>query len=102
MGILNFLKRRPPHDDQRLHGRWVLMRSDDPTADVGEGVKMEFTADGRLTYTIKQKDRRQIMNLVYKVRGAEIVSNQPSAPAENRTGYTFDDQGLLVDCHTSE
>jgi hypothetical protein len=95
MGIFDFLKRRP-QDDQRLHGRWVLTRSDDPTADVGEGVEMEFTADGKLTYTIKQSDRRQIMNLVYKVRGSEIVSNQPSAPAENRTGYTFDEQGLLV------
>ena len=72
------------------------MRSDDPSMEVGDGVEMEFAADGKLTYTIKQSDRRQIMNLMYEVRGAEIVSNQPSAPAENRTRYAIDDEGQLV------
>lgn len=36
------------------------------------------------------------MNLTYEVQGAEIVSNQPSAPVENRTRYGIDDQGQLL------
>jgi hypothetical protein len=74
----------------------VLVRSDDKEMDVGGGVEMEFSPDGRLTYTIKQSDSRQIINLVYEVDGSEIVSNQPSAPAANRTRYVIDDEGQLV------
>jgi hypothetical protein len=96
MGLFSIFKRRQRSDDPRLHGCWVLVRSEDPTIEIGEGVEMEFSADGKLTYTIKQSDRRQIMNLVYEVQGAEIVSNQPSAPAENRTSYAIDDAGQLV------
>ncbi len=96
MGLFSIFKRRQRGDDARLHGRWLLVRSEDPTMDVGEGVEMEFAADGKLTYTIKQNDRRQIMHLTYNVQGAEIVSNQPSAPAENRTRYGIDDQGELL------
>jgi hypothetical protein len=36
---------------------------------------------GKLTYTIKQSDHHQVMNLLYEVQGSEIVSNQLSAPA---------------------
>lgn len=64
--------------------------------DVGEGVEIEFSANGKLTYTIRQSDRRQIMNLTYKAEGSEIVSNQPSAPAEIRTRYQIDDAGMLL------
>jgi hypothetical protein len=96
MGLFSIFKRRQRGDDPRLHGRWLLVKSDDPTMDYGQGVAMEFSADGKLTYTIKQSDRRQIMNLVYAVEGPEIISNQPSAPAENRTRYMIDDAGQLV------
>lgn len=64
--------------------------------DVGQGIEMEFSADGKLTYTIRQSASRQIMKLVYYVAGSEIVSNQPSAPAENRTRYEFTGPDHLV------
>lgn len=96
MGLFSIFKRRERGDDPRLHGQWQLVRSDDPTMEVGEGVQMQFAPDRKLTYTIKQSGSRQIMNLTYEVQGAEIVSNQPSAPAENRTRYSIDEQGQLV------
>jgi hypothetical protein len=96
MDIFSIFKHRHDGDDARLHGRWLLVRSEDPKMQVDEGVELHFFADGKLTYTIKQSGRRQIMNLVYEVAGSEIVSNQPSAPAENRTRYAFDDEEHLV------
>lgn len=96
MGLFGIFKRRQRGDDPRLHGRWLLVRSDDPTMEVGEGVEVGFSADGKLTYTMRHGDRRQIMNLTYEVRGSEIVSNQPSAPAEHRTRYDIDGEGQLV------
>jgi hypothetical protein len=96
MGLFSIFTRRQRGDDPRLHGRWVLVRSDDATIEVGERVEMEFSADGKLTYAIRQRGCRQIMNLTYQVQGSEIISNQPSAPAENRTRYEIDDEGQLV------
>jgi hypothetical protein len=96
MGLFSIFKRRERGDDPRLHGLWQLVRSEDPTMEVGEGVEMQFAPDGKLTYTIRQSGSRQIMNLTYEVQGSEIVSNQPTAPAENRTRYAIDEQGQLV------
>ena len=96
MGLFSIFKRRERGDDPRLHGHWHLARSEDPTMEVGEGVEMQFSPDGKLTCTIKQSGSRQIMNLTYEVQGSEIISNQPSAPAENRTRYAIDEQGQLV------
>lgn len=57
---------------------------------------MQFSRNGKLTYTIVLASKRQIMNLTYEVKGTEIISNQPSAPQENRTRYAIDEQGQLV------
>jgi hypothetical protein len=96
MGLFDRLKHRRRGDDPRLHGHWTLVRYEDPAMDVGNGVEMYFSADGNLTYTINQGDRRQLMKLTYEISGSEIISNQPSAPAETRTRYTFDGKGQLV------
>jgi hypothetical protein len=83
-------------DDPRLHGRWEIVRTDDPSMELDEGVELQFSPDGSLKYVIKQAGSRQVMNLTYEVQGSEIISNQPSAPAENRTKYAFSDDGQLV------
>jgi len=64
--------------------------------DVGEGVTMTFTDDGKLVYVIHQKDSKQIMNLVYKVEGNRLVTNQPSHAQEETTKFSFDAAGLLM------
>jgi hypothetical protein len=96
MSLFNIFRRRQRGDDPQLHGAWLLVRTDDPNMEIGEGVEMDFSPDGKLTYTVKGGDSRQVMNLVYEVQGTEIVSNQPSAPSEYRTRYMIDDGGQLV------
>jgi hypothetical protein len=56
---------------------------------------MEFGSDGSLQYSIKLPDRTQIMNLTYAVSGDVIISNQPSAPGEERTRFTLEADGRL-------
>jgi hypothetical protein len=94
MNLFRLFKRR--RDDPRLHGRWRVVRAEDPALEIGRGVEMTFSPDGTLTYSIEQADRWQIINLVYTVQGDEIVSDQPSAPAPHRTRYAFDAQGHLI------
>ena len=46
--------------------------------EIGGGVTMTFTEDGKLVYVIHQKDSKQIMNLLFSVEGNHLVTNQPS------------------------
>jgi hypothetical protein len=88
-------RRKPQLDAQRLLGGWSLVESEGSDV-VGDGVLMTFDPDGRLTYAVEENGKQQIMNLVWQVDGDEIVSNQPSAPREERTKASFDDRGRLT------
>ncbi len=64
--------------------------------ETGDGVTMTFTEDGKLVYVIHQKDSKQIMNLVFRVEGNHLVTNQPTHPREERTRFLFDAEGNLI------
>lgn len=96
MGFLNFLKRNHANgQDEKLLGKWQLVKSEGDM-DVGEGVTMTFTDDGQLVYVIHQKDTDQIMNLVFRVVGNHLVTNQVSHPQEETTIFSFDSTALFA------
>ena len=76
-----------------LIGRWRLVRTEGPAN--FQSVTMDFRPDGSLQYSIELPDRRQIMNLSYSVSGDIIISNQPSAPGEERTRFGLGTDGRL-------
>ncbi len=80
--------------DRRLLGTW--RQSND------HNISMVFFNDGRLEYRIRENDKIGIMKLTYRVEGHEIVSNQPSAPREERTSFAFEDEDTLVLDHLGE
>lgn len=61
-----------------------------------EPAELDFRADGALYYSIDAGNRWQVMKLVWRVQGGVIISDQPSAPREERTSFSFDEEGLLV------
>lgn len=78
-----------------LLGHWKLFRAD-KGIDVGDGVTMEFSADGKLTYIIRSGDKNQIMDLTYVVVGDKIVTDQPSHPRREETKFSFEKDGSLL------
>ncbi len=76
-----------------LVGQWRLVHTEGPAN--FEHVTMEFSADGRLQYSIELPDRIQIMSLTYSVSGDVIISNQPSSPGEERTRFKIEADGRL-------
>jgi len=76
-----------------LVGLWRLVRTEGPAN--YEHATMDFGADGSLQYSIELADRIQIMNLTYSVSGDVIISNQLSAPGEERTRFALRADGRL-------
>jgi hypothetical protein len=96
MGLFSFLKRNNSSaPDERFVGKWQLVKSEGDM-NVGEGVTMTFTDDGKLVYVIHQNDSDQIMNLVFRVEGDLLVTNQPSQPQQESTKFAFDAVGNLI------
>jgi hypothetical protein len=80
----------------RLVGTWVVDDTDRHTlADLGN-VELEFGEDGALTYTIHAEGKRQIIKLLYRIDGATIVTDQPSAPRMERTAFSLSEDGILI------
>jgi hypothetical protein len=79
---------------ERLIGSWHLVRSDGEI-DAGNEVEMEFFPNGQLTYAIAEGKKWQLSLLTYKVAGDVIITNQPSAPGEERTKFAFEPDGKL-------
>src|SRR3954468_13099431 len=76
-----------------LIGCWQLVRSDEKPFEPAEA---EFLEDGRLNYSVLSEDRWQIMKLRYRIEGDVIVTNQPSAPREERSRFTLESDGTLT------
>ena len=96
MSVLDRLKRRvKTGGNDRLSGRWRLYRAEGEL-DVGDGATMTFTNDGKLIYVIEENGKLQIMNLVYRVSGDTIVTNQASAPREEVSRFSFDEDDNLI------
>jgi hypothetical protein len=78
--------------DNNLIGIW---NSDETDETLGK-VTMTFTEDGKLVYDIFEGDKQQRMNMVYKVQGDTIISDQPSHPQEQRTRYKVENGDKLI------
>ena len=81
---------------EQLVGKW---RSDpenlDAIREYGD-VSLDFLPNGGLTYTVHGEETRQIMLLTYRVEGDVLITDQPSAPKEERTRFEITSSGKLV------
>ena len=78
-----------------LIGAWAVDKSDHRAlADLGD-VLLEFGEGGGLIYTVRGRDKNQVIKLCYRIEGATIVTDQPSAPQVERTQYTLSEDGIL-------
>jgi len=57
---------------------------------------MDFMPSGDLLYCIEAASKWQVMRLSFRVEGETIITDQPSHPGEERTGFEFDSAGALV------
>lgn len=81
--------------DSRFIGRWQLGDIDGDLDLVLEST-MTFRPDGQLLYVIPTADGQQIMRLTYRQQGDVLITDQASAPKEERTRFKFLNDDILV------
>ncbi len=62
----------------------------------GESVALEFLPDGRLAYVVLSGDRTNTIRMTYRLDADWLVTDQPSAPHEERTKFWFENANRLV------
>jgi hypothetical protein len=84
--------------DANLVGCWQLDNEDAEARDRYGKTVIVFGGNGVLTYEVDVgAGRKQVANLVYRVEAdGVLVTDQPSAPSEQRTQYELDAKGRLV------
>lgn len=82
--------------EHALYGRWMTDPEDEVSLRESEQTSLVFEPDGKLTYIVHGANKDQIVNLIYRVEGPVIVTNQPSAPREERTTFKVTSQGKLI------
>ena len=79
-----------------LVGSWRVDPDHGATLDRFGEVTLHFRDDGSLDYVVAGAERDQVMQLRYRVDGSELVTDQPSAPSEERTRFGFTEEGKLA------
>jgi hypothetical protein len=82
--------------DARLFGLWETDFGDASTIEQYGRVRLHFFESGDLTYTIRSGTVDQVIRLRYSIEGNTIITQQPSAPREERTQYTIESDGRLA------
>lgn len=76
-------------------GRWRLLRAHH-TLDFAPEAGMEFLDGGRLHYSFAVGDRRQVVDLVYRVEGDELRTDNPAATHETVVRWRIGAGDVLV------
>jgi hypothetical protein len=79
-----------------LIGKWRAESSDRSSRERYGDTTLEFRPDGKLVYTENVGNEKEVSLLTYRVEDRFIVTDQPSAPREDRTAFELTNDGKLV------
>ena len=78
-----------------LVGKWVSDPEDvDSIRDYGQ-VSLDFSRNGTLVYAVRASGKREFIFLTWRIEGDVLVTDQPSAPKQERTRFNIDPDGKL-------
>ncbi len=78
-----------------LLGRWRLLRAD-AALEFAAGVRMEFLPDGQLLYTIPVENRAMVVELIYRVEGDTLRTDNLLAPHSTATHFEIGPGDVLI------
>jgi hypothetical protein len=78
-----------------LLGTWIRDPEDAESVRKFGNVKLHFTADGQLIYTILDERKDQKIFLTYRVENNVLITDQLSSPREERINFRITEEGQL-------
>jgi hypothetical protein len=82
-------------NNELLLGTWINDSCDVKSIQQFGNVKLHFTADGYLIYTILGKEKDQKAYLTYRIENNVLITDQPSSPREERINFRITEDGKL-------
>ncbi len=82
-------------NSELLLGTWIRDSEDIESIREFGNVKLHFTEDGQLIYTIFNKHKDQKIFLTYRVENNVLITDQPSDPREEHTKFQITEEGRL-------
>ena len=82
-------------DAKDLVGKWVSDPRDIESIQNYGLASLDFSEKGILVYTIFADGKRESIFLTYSIEGDVLVTDQPSAPKQERTKFSVDPGGKL-------
>ena len=80
---------------KKLLGTWISDPEDTESIRRFGNVRLHFTIDGRLIYTILGEEKDQKIFLTYRVENNILITDQPSDPREEQTKFRITAGGKL-------
>mgnify|MGYP000103158677 CR=1 FL=1 len=80
----------------KLLEKWRIAPEDINALQNYGDIEIEFTADGKLIYTIHDKNKEKNIFLKYQIDNDVIITDQPSLPRVERTHYLLTSDGRLI------
>lgn len=85
----------PSHPAGTLLGRWRLLRAD-AALEFAAAVRMEFLPNGQLLYSIPVEGDEMVVELIYRVEGNTLRTDNPLAPHATATQFEFGAGDVLI------
>lgn len=82
-------------NSELLLGTWISDPEDIESIRKFGNVKLHFTADGQIIYTILGEYKDKKMFLTYRVENNVLIIDQPSDPREERAKFQITEEGRL-------
>ncbi len=80
----------------QLVGRWVIDPDDAEALKTYGQVTLVFGTDASLRYIVRGEKKDEIIILRYRIEDGTLITDQLSAPREDRTPFTLTPDGKLV------
>lgn len=89
-----------PFNPQDILGIWTLLPPSVYHEPGVDEITAEFLKNGALRYVISLPDKKQVINLTYKIENDELITDQPSRPEPDTAHITrLDSQSLVLSSH---
>lgn len=83
------------HDSEILLGTWVSDPKDTESIRLFGNVRLHFTTDGRLIYSLLEEEKVQKALLTYRIENNVLITDQPSHPREDRVNFRITEDHKL-------